>query len=638
MSKIDEIKDRIDILDIVSETVNLRRSGKNYMGFCPFHDNKRTPAFVVFPDTGTWRCFSCNEGGDVFRFLMRKEGWDFPQALEYLAHKAGVELKPQTPQKMAEEETFERLRDLLEESVNFFRHNLLQNTAGHEALAYLNKRGLVHSTIETFDLGYAPDSWDAGLNYFQPKGYSIDDLMQVGLVSESQDGGRIYDRFRNRIMFPIRDSAGRITGFGARALTPDDLPKYLNSPQTELFDKGRTLYGLSLAKKAIREQKQAVIVEGYMDVILPYQAGYSNLVSPMGTALTEDQLRQLKRLTRRIVLALDADSAGEKATMRGLEIARGSLDRSGDPYFDARGLLRYEARLKTDLRVTTLPPDSDPADIVLRDPDEWGRLLEAAKPVVIHVMDLLASEHDLDDPKEKSAVAAQVLPLIEDIANPVERESYRQRLARMLKVDERSLISAQAAPPRSRRRVSRQKPQIGERAHDVSAESTAEKLSHDLEAHCLRLFFRKPDSIYLLNRALQKAALSRFASQDFENADYQVLARLVQKSLEQDKVDPRQYILGNSPASLQEVVEDLLSPMPSGEPTSEKLVEDLIRTVMRLRELQNTKGLNQLRFLYEELQEQGGEGIEGYQDMVLQYSQTKSRINKALDSSFQLDQ
>ena len=444
MNTIDEVKAHIDIVDLVSETVQLRKAGKNYSGFCPFHPNSRTPAFVVFPDSGTWRCFGqCNEGGDIFRFVMKKEGWDFPTALKALAEKAGVKLEPPSPERQVEAEAHERLRALLEEAVVFYRHQLLHTPAGKPALEYLHRRGLSDTTIETFGLGYSPQGWDAALTYFSAKGYSDQDLSEAGLVSERESGG-VYDRFRNRVMFPIRDAAGGMTGFGARVLNPEDVPKFLNSPQTELFDKGRTLYGLDQARKAIRANDQVVIVEGYLDVIALHQGGFQNTVSPMGTALTEDQLRMLKRFTAQIVLALDPDAAGEKATLRGLELTRQAMDHSTELAFDARGLLRHEARLQADVRVTTLPAGMDPDEVVLRDPGEWARIVEAARPVVVHVMETLAAGQNLDDPKVKSQIASQVLPLIEDIPNPVERDAYRQRLARLLKIDERSLLGTGA--------------------------------------------------------------------------------------------------------------------------------------------------------------------------------------------------
>src|SRR5688500_7411241 len=446
----DEIKSKIDIVDLVSEAgVKLRHAGKNYTGFCPFHDNKHTPAFVVWPDSGTWRCFGqCNEGGDIFKFVMKRENLDFKEALNKLAARAGVEvpeyIKPASEQK----DVHDNLRKLLEDALIFYRSHLLANKG---ILNYLRgERGLSDASIETFGLGYAPRAWDSALTHFTQRGFSEKDMFEAGLVSERDSGG-YYDRFRNRIMIPIRDENGRMAGFGARIVDPNDVPKFLNSPETPIFSKGRLLYGLDRARKPVRVADQAVIVEGYFDVIALHQAGYENVVSPMGTALTEDQLRLLKRFSRRIVLALDPDTAGQKAVLRGLDAARHAMDREGELGFDARGLLRNEARLQADLRVASIPDDLDPDEIVARDRDEWARLIENAKPIVTHVMETLAAGQNLGDPKVKNQIAAQVVPLIEDLPNALERDTYRQALARMLRVDESALADTQAPPPRGRR-------------------------------------------------------------------------------------------------------------------------------------------------------------------------------------------
>ncbi|RPI23216.1 MAG: DNA primase [Chloroflexota bacterium] len=511
MSSIDEIKARIDIVDLVSETVQLRRTGKNHIGFCPFHSNTRTPSFVVFAESGTWRCFGqCNEGGDIFSYVMKKEGWDFSEALKYLAERAGVQLKPVTPQDQVAAEEHDRLRELLEEAVTFYRHHLTATSAGKTALDYLHKRGLKDETMEAFGLGYAPHSFDAARNHFKSKGFSDKDLLDAGLLTEraAEEGESrapsIYDRFRNRIMFPIRDERGRMAGFGARILDPNDIPKFLNSPQTPVFDKGRLFYGLDRARKSIRTQDQVVIVEGYLDVIALHQAGFTNVVSPMGTALTEHQLYLVKRYTRRIVLALDPDAAGAKATLRGLQVARQAMDHEQEVVaFDARGLLGHEARLQADIRVTTLPEGMDPDDVVNRDPAEWERILENARPVVVHVMETLAANRDMDDPKVKNEIAAQVLPLIEDIPSSIERDTYRQRLARLLRVDERALQGeVRATPPRRRRGPAR--PAGAETQAAPKAVGFAVEASLALESHCLGVLLRRPELSYRIDRALQE--------------------------------------------------------------------------------------------------------------------------------------
>jgi DNA primase len=637
MSTIDEIKSRIDVVDLVSETVKLRRSGKNYLGFCPFHDNKRTPAFVVFPDSGTWRCFGeCNEGGDIFKFVMKKEGWDFTETLRYLAEKAGVELQPQTEEQKEQDEQYDRYRQLLEEASTFYQHQLLQTPEGKYALNYLVQRGVTRETIETFGLGFAPASWDLTHQYFFGKGYTEDDLIEAGMVTH-RDGGGVYDRFRNRLMFSIRDMGGRMSGFGARVLDPDDVPKYLNSPQTPLFDKGRLLYGLNLARKAIRTEDQVVIVEGYMDVILPYQSGFLNHVSPMGTALTEDQMRLLKRFTRRIILALDADAAGEKATLRGLEVARQALDHSEEISFNPRGLLRYEARLEADVRVTTIPEGMDPDEIVLRDPEEWRKIIEAAKPIVLHVMETLASQKDLDDPKVKREIANQVLPLIEDIPNSVERDAYRQRLARMLKVDERALVGSstpiRTSPTNRRKKSDQQAPPLD--THSVA--KTSEQLAISLEKHCIQLLILEPEWLQVLDRTLQKHGLNRMDVTDFEQSDYQILARLIIHSLEQDQLEPGDYLQQNLPEGLSSLVTEMRNDLRFEKTTPQKLQEDLVRSLMKLRLVRIHDGLQQIRFLMEEMQNAGETGLNPYQDMMMYYSLMRSRLDMALGSMIQLD-
>lgn len=629
MTAIDEIKSRIDIVDLVSESVKLRRSGKSYTGFCPFHQNTKTPAFAVFPESGTWRCFGqCNEGGDIFKYVMKKEGWDFTEALKYLAQRAGVTLVPQTPERQAAEEEYARLRTLLEEAAEYFAYHLIQDPAGKPALEYLTQRGVNPSSIETFRLGYAPAGYEGLLGHFSAKGYSSDEMAQVGLVNERDTGG-YYDKFRNRIMFPIRDAAGKMAGFGARILDPNDVPKFLNSPQTVLFDKSHLLYGLDQARKAIRTEDQVVIVEGYLDVIALHQCGFSNTVSPMGTALNEDQLRMLKKYTRRMVLALDADAAGEKATLRGLELARQALDRTDEMGFDAHGLLRREARLQADVRVTTLPEGADPDDVVLADPQKWRDILTAAQPIVVHVMETLAKEKDLDDPKTKSAIAAQVLPLIEDVPSPVERDAYRQRLARLLKVDERSLLGSQRVVQRGPRRTSRISRPAAEPVRPAQ-EKTSDLLTHKVEAHLLNLFLQQPEIIYQVNRALQSAMLAPFSVSDFDNSDHVMIASLAFEGLAQDTQDPAEYIKSELPETLAERYQQLShQEIPVSRIPEERLIDDLVRTVIHLRQIRTREALNQLRFMEEET-DPAGEDRKAIQEQILQLTLLRGKLDQAM--------
>lgn len=627
MSTIDEIKSRIDIVELVSEAgVKLRHAGKNYTGFCPFHENKKTPAFVVWPESGTWRCFGqCNEGGDVFKFVMKRENLEFKEALEKLAARAGVEIPTFKKESPKEKEAHEQLRRLLEDAVIFYRSHLLTNP---EVLNYLrDKRGLTDASIETFGLGYAPRSWDAALSHFTQRGYQVRDLVDAGLISERESGG-YYDRFRNRIMIPIRDATRRMAGFGARIVDPDDIPKFLNSPETVLFTKGRLLYGLDRAHKAIRATDQAVIVEGYLDVIALHQAGYENVVSPMGTALTEDQLRLLKKFTRRIVLALDPDTAGQKAILRGLDAARAAMDREGELDFDPRGLLRNEARLQADLRVASLPNGLDPDEIVARNRDEWGGLIDSAKPIVEHVMISLGEGRDLKDHRVVNEIANQVLPLIQDLPSPADREFFTQRLARYLRVDERAFINTKVARPQVKRPRQPQKPQ----KQVVSRENVAVTVSSSkmVEEYIIGVLFRRPELLFRLDRLLQQFDLVSLAAQDFEYTDHQMMFRLIRESVEQDQTEHHDFVVGAVPESLQGLSRDLFAQTEKMERLDEKLLEELLRGVIKLRRVAAGENLNQLRFLQEEAHQSGDLRATSYQDLVLQ----NTRLLRDLDQAY----
>ncbi len=643
MSTIDEIKARVDIVDLVSETVQLRRSGKNYTGFCPFHANTRTPAFAVFQESGTWRCFGqCNEGGDIFRFVMKKEGWDFSEALRYLAERAGVQLHAPTAQETAEAEEHAVLRNLLEEAVVFYHHQLLHTGQGKIALDYIREqRGLTDETIEAFGLGYAPPGWEIVFEHLKKKGYSENELVDAGLVSVRDEPpapgrSRVYDRFRNRLMFPIRDERGRMAGFGARILNPEDVPKFLNSPQGPLFDKGHLLYGLDRARKVIRDLEQVVIVEGYLDVVALHQAGFRNAVSPMGTALTGHQLNLLKRYNPRIVLALDPDAAGSKATMRGLQVARQSLEHSSDPVFDARGLISHEARLQADIRVVTLPEGKDPDEVVADDPQMWAKLVADARPVVIHVMETLALDRNLDDPREKTELANQVLPLIEDVASPIERDTYRQRLARLLKVSERALLEMAPQTARARRRPQpsvRQAP-APENLADLpqekkSAAQGASWVGYGLEAHCLGVLLRRPDLLYQVDRRLQEDGLARLTAEDFRHSDHQSIFRLLHESIDQDMAEPLNFILSSLNLEMMEVADEILERTARLDPTDDRVMDDLLRGILDLRRRGLYQNLDYLRFLQEEALTEGDVRANQYREMIADYVRAKMLIDKA---------
>jgi len=628
MTAVDDIKARLDIVDIVSETVKLRHSGKNYTGFCPFHANTKTPAFVVFPDTQTWRCFGqCNEGGDLFSFVMKREGWDFPETLRRLAERAGVTLHEYTPEEQEKVEENERLREVLSMTVTFFQHQLRNTEAGKQALDYLYRRKLKDETIDAFALGYAPDSWDALTNHLTSRSVSVQELRDAGLVSERDSGG-VYDRFRHRLVIPIHDERGRMAGFGGRVLRRDDVPKYLNSPKTALFDKGRILYGLDMARRDIRAQDQVVIVEGYLDVIGPYQAGFKNCVSPMGTALTEDQFRLIKRYSRRIILALDPDAAGQKATLRGLQTARETLEREGDPIFDSRGLMQVEGRLRADIRVTTLPDGLDPDEIALEDPGQWAQLVADAKPVVTHVMETLAARADVDDPKVKEEIANQVLPLIEDVKGSVEREAYRQRLARLLQVDERALVRRSSGGSPGRRRSFRPRQQLP--ASSLSPTDTTHRL---LEGACIKALLVDPTLVHFIDRAFREFELASLQPDDFSHTDFKETFKLVNQALDQDVESPMDYIQKRLPEPLRDFVlegdEEESYPNWRFQPNA-PILESLLNMFIRLRRVRIDEGLDQLVFLQSQERDEEEEGVLDINKIFSELVRARARLDQAL--------
>ncbi|NLB71685.1 MAG: DNA primase [Chloroflexi bacterium] len=625
MTVIEDIKQRIDLVDTVSQTVKLKRSGKNYTGFCPFHSNTRTPAFVVFPETQTWRCFGqCNEGGDLFGYVMKRDNLDFQEALKQLADRAGVVLKPQTPADIRQDQVRQTLTEVMESAQQYFRKQMLETEKGRKALDYLHQRKLTDETIKIWGLGYAPDSWNLLLDHLLAKGYTRDLILKAGLLSQGEDG-RVYDRFRDRLIFPIRNPYRKMAGFGGRVLNPDDIPKYLNSPATDVFDKGRLLYGLDLARAGMRKLDQAVIVEGYMDVIGLHQAGFDNAVSPMGTALTEAQFNLVKKITTNIVLALDPDAAGQMATMRGLDTARKAMDRSEELTINSRGLLQIERSLKADIRVTELPDGLDPDEIVLDAPERWQKILSEAKPIINYVMDSLAVGQDLSDPKVKREIADQVLPLLEDVASPIERDAYRLRLATLLRLDERTLVLTTNQVMRER---SRNKRQELEKSPVASAIVSLARRNRPLEEFTLKHLLAEPESLYMINRSLVGFGLSELSRADFQDGDYQHLFDLLKQSLGQDEYEAIDYLELKTP----EIVEIINLPEKPAGVQSENYVrsfKDRLRTILHIRRNNIEDRLREIYYLQNESEEKTYTSSEAnvlYMDLI----EERRKIDEAL--------
>ncbi|HUF07535.1 MAG TPA: DNA primase [Candidatus Binatia bacterium] len=418
-----EIKTKLPAADVVGETVALKRAGTVLKGLCPFHAEK-TPSFIVTPDRETWHCFGCGEHGDIFTFVMRRDGLDFREALGRLAEKAGVELSERTA---TEDRRKRRLREALEAAIAWYREVLLQAHQAERARAYLVERGFTDATLDRFTIGYAPNNWEAMTKRLRSKGFSDAELTDAGLASPSNRGG-VYDRFRGRIIIPIRDASGRPVGLGGRIMPDAEGPKYLNSPATALFDKSRTLYGIELAKGAIRREKLTVIVEGYTDVMAAHQAGFENVVASLGTALTQGQVELANRYADAVALAYDVDLAGEAATQR--------------------GLLEELGPVVSKVRVIRIPSGKDPDELIRIDPDGWRRSVVEAEELLPYFMQRAASEVDMRQPQGRSTYTRRMLDLLRRIPDRVEQDSYVPRLAQLAAIDERVLRDDLARGPR----------------------------------------------------------------------------------------------------------------------------------------------------------------------------------------------
>lgn len=433
-----EVRERTDIVELVSQYVALKKAGRSFKGLCPFHHEK-TPSFIVFPESQNFHCFGCARGGDVFSFYMGVEKIEFKEALVELARRAGVTLASMSPVAPEIDAHRQRLLELNETAVTYYANLLANSGAGASGRELVKARGLNAEMMARFQLGFAPDGWDHLSKYLVARDVDPALALEAGLLQPRDSGGH-YDRFRNRLLFPIKDRDGRTVGFGGRALG-DAQPKYLNSPQTPVFDKSMLLYGLDLAKDAIRKADRVVIVEGYMDVIAAHQFGHANVVAAMGTAVTEAQIGLVKRLTKRIALALDADAAGQMATIRSLETMQQSLDHEETPVPDAMGVIRFERKLNAEISIVTLPDGKDPDELIRRAPDIWPAIVESAQPFLDFYIDQAVKRAPLDDPKAKSAVVSLVSPLLRQIPDRIVQAHYVELLASRLRIDQRLVLA-----------------------------------------------------------------------------------------------------------------------------------------------------------------------------------------------------
>ena len=422
---IDEIKSKLDIIDVIGGYIKLQKSGRNYKAPCPFHSEK-TPSFMVSPEKQLWRCFGCNRGGSIFDFIMEMEGVEFGDALKTLAQRAGIELKKVNPELAAQWKTERtQLYEICELANRFFIKQLEASKAGKDIQKYLFNRGLKPKTIKNWQVGYAPSHWQGLLDFLNGRGYSDEEIMKTGLIVRSETGKSkrgYYDRFRDRIIFPIKNINEIVIGFSGRENpnNPDtNMGKYINTPNTLIYDKSHVLYGLDKAKLGIRKNNLCILVEGQTDVLMSHQEGFDNIIASSGTALTEHQLKIIKRYTQNIAMAFDMDSAGEMATKRGIDLAIQS------------GL---------NVKVISLPDNQDPADCLQKNVSAWSKAVKQAKGFVEFYLESIFAKNDPTSGEGKKIISQEFLPVISKIPNKIEQAHWLQELAQRIRISEKILI------------------------------------------------------------------------------------------------------------------------------------------------------------------------------------------------------
>ncbi len=495
MTVVDDIRARLDIVDVVSGYVALQKSGRSFKAPCPFH-TERTPSFIVNPERQSWHCFgACSTGGDAFSFVMRHQNLEFGEALRILAQKAGVELSQASKQDSDKRSKLHAANRL---AASWYQERL-RSPEGAAAMDYLKRRGVSPEMIDTFQLGYSPNRGNPLKNYLSGMGASEADAIEAGLIYRN-DEGRTWDFFRDRLMFPIHDRQGNVIGFGGRQLTdpapdaPGYNPKYINTAATPIFDKRSSLYGIHRAHSAIRESNTGIIVEGYMDAIAAHQYGYTNVVASMGTALTENQVSQLKSLATNFILALDPDTAGQEATLRSLVASWKVIGDQSASRGRSQGIL-YQ-RDPITLSIAALPEGKDPDELIRHDPTEWERLTKNAPPLMSYLIPAIASRFDTSTGQGKSQVVEAIFPLIAATQNSFDQQRYLQDLADALEVTPDAIQVAVRELSAASRRHQRRQPRGSDTQSAAQQQVVSSALNSNREQvredYLLRLLLNRP--------------------------------------------------------------------------------------------------------------------------------------------------
>lgn len=515
--QLQEIKDRLDVVEVLSTYIRVVKAGRNFKALCPFH-NEKTPSFVISPDRQIWHCFGCGEGGDIFTFVMKIEGMEFPEALKVLAERAGVELKKTGYSALnassAEASSAKKTNifAICEAAKDFYKYTLLKSPEGSNAKKYLLGRGLTEESIKIFEIGYAPDDWHTAEYFLKKKGFNQSDISAAGFTIKNDASGAYHDRFRGRIMFPILDISGRTVGFGGRTFAhkESDEAKYINTPESPIYSKSKILYGLNFARDFCRKNDSCILVEGYMDVIGSHQMNVRNAVSSSGTALTQDQIKIIKRYTPNLILAFDGDLAGQEATSRSIDLA-----------IDA-GM---------NVRVITLPDDKDPSDYV-SEPEDWKKHVKEAKRIIDFYFENSFSRNDPHTVEGKKAAAEELLEKIKRIPSSVERAHWIGVLAEKIGIEEK-VLTGEMEKIKTEKKVFIRNAEAGNKAAAVgmSPASTLGGQEEKWEGQLLALLTVSSQ----IPQKIQKIKESDFGfvNRNFKEA-FQIIAGLAEQGAEED--------------------------------------------------------------------------------------------------------
>ncbi|WP_234978070.1 DNA primase [Halanaerobium kushneri] len=502
---INELKESVNLVDLVSDYLELKKSGNRYKGLCPFHSEK-TPSFFVNPDNNFYHCFGCGAGGDAINFVMEIENLTFVESVKMLTERTGMELPDLSNQQRQRYKEREQLFSLNKLAARFYNYLLTETEMGRDALNYLKERGFGESEIEEFKLGYAADEWQLLLNFLQKKGFGINLINKAGLISEGKNNS-YYDKFRNRVMFPIFNNRGEVIAFGGRILETEDGygPKYLNSPETQIFSKKKNLYGLHLAKETIRKKNSCIIMEGYTDVIQAHKNGFNNSIASLGTAFTEEQAKLIHRYAENAYIAYDADTAGNKATLRGLDILSGT------------GI---------NVKVIQLAEGSDPDQLLKNEGKEsFDKLIEEAVNLIDFKINMIVKNKNLNDPGVRKKVLKSIVKLLSEVSDNLEREIYIERAA--AKTDFKAEVLADEVEKEFQRNKSRnyqrnreKQNKQTEKSFDLYSQlSYYQKVEEEILAH------------FISNPGLREQITARLSKNDFNGRTSQLAERLFRGSV-----------------------------------------------------------------------------------------------------------